>query len=29
MELIFLELLIVFTVSNFDFQQVWLPWLHR
>jgi len=25
---IFLEVLIIFTVSSFDFQQVGLPWLH-
>jgi len=28
MTLIFLGLLIVFTVSSFAFQQVRLPWLH-
>jgi len=27
--MIFLEALIVFTVSNFQFHQVKLPWLHR
>jgi len=29
MALIFLEVLIVFTVSSFEFQQVRLPRLHR
>jgi len=29
MALIFLEVLIIFTVSSFEFQQVRLPWLHR
>jgi len=29
MALIFLGVLIVFTVSSFEFQQVRLPWLHR
>jgi len=29
MALIFLRVLIVFTVSSFEFQQVRLPWLHR
>jgi len=29
MALIFLGVLIVFTISSFDFQQVRLPWLHR
>jgi len=29
MALIFLGVLIVFTVSGFEFQQVRLPWLHR
>jgi len=29
MALIFLGVLIVFIVSNFEFQQVRLPWLHR
>jgi len=29
MALIFLEVLIIFTITNFDFQQVRLPWLHR
>jgi len=29
MALIFLRVLIVFTVSNFEFQQARLPWLHR
>jgi len=29
MELIFLEVLIIFTVSSFEFQQVRLPRLHR
>jgi len=29
MALIFLEVLITFTVSSFEFQQVRLPWLHR
>jgi len=29
MALLFLGVLIVFTVSNFEFQQVRLPWLHR
>jgi len=28
MALIFLEVLIVFTVSSFEFQQVRLPWLY-
>jgi len=28
MALIFLGVLIVFTVSSFEFQQVRLPWLH-
>jgi len=28
MALIFLEVLIVFAVSSFEFQQVRLPWLH-
>jgi len=27
--LIFLEVLIVFTLSSFEFQPVGLPWLHR
>jgi len=27
--LIFLGVLIVFTVSSFEFRQVRLPWLHR
>jgi len=27
--LIFLGVLIVFTVSSFEYQQVRLPWLHR
>jgi len=27
--LIFLGVLIIFTVSSFEFQQVRLPWLHR
>jgi len=29
MAFIFLGVLIVFTVSSFEFQQVRLPWLHR
>jgi len=29
MALIFLGVLIVFTVSSFEFQKVRLPWLHR
>jgi len=29
MALIFQGVLIVFTVSSFEFQQVRLPWLHR
>jgi len=29
MALIFLGVLIVFTVSSFQFQQVRLPWLYR
>jgi len=29
MALIFLEVLIVFAISRFEFQQVRLPWLHR
>jgi len=29
MTLIFLGVLIVFTISSFEFQQVRLPWLHR
>jgi len=29
MALIFLGVLIVFTVSDFEFHQVRLPWLHR
>jgi len=29
MALIFLGVLIVFTISSFEFQQVRLPWLHR
>jgi len=29
MALIFLGVLIVFTVSSFEFQEVRLPWLHR
>jgi len=29
MVLIFLGVLIVFTVSSFEVQQVRLPWLHR
>jgi len=29
MALIFLEVLIIFSVSIFEFQQVRLPWLHR
>jgi len=29
MALIFLGVLIVFTTSSFEFQQVRLPWLHR
>jgi len=29
MALIYLGVLIVFTVSSFEFQQVRLPWLHR
>jgi len=29
MALIFLGVLIVFTVSSFEFQQVRLPWFHR
>jgi len=29
MTLIFLGVLIIFTVSSFEFQQVRLPWLHR
>jgi len=29
MALIFLGVLIVFTVSIFEFRQVRLPWLHR
>jgi len=29
MALIFLQVLIIFTVSSFQFQQVRLPWLHR
>jgi len=29
MVLIFLGVLIVFTISSFEFQQVRLPWLHR
>jgi len=29
MALIFLGVLIVFTVSSFELQQVRLPWLHR
>jgi len=28
MALIFIGVLIVFTVSSFEFQQVRLPWLH-
>jgi len=28
MALIFLGVLTIFTVSSFEFQQVWLPWLH-
>jgi len=29
MALIFLRVLIVFTVSSFELQQVIVPWLHR
>jgi len=29
MALIFLEVLIIFTVSSFEFQQVRLPWIYR
>jgi len=29
MVLLFLGVLIVFTVSSFEIQQVGLPWLHR
>jgi len=29
MAFIFLAVLIIFTVSSFEFQQVRLPWLHR
>jgi len=29
MALIFLEVVVVFTASSFEFQQVRLPWLHR
>jgi len=29
MALIFLGVLIFFTVSSFEFQQITLPWLHR
>jgi len=29
MALIFLGVLVVFTVSSFEFQQVRLPWLYR
>jgi len=29
MVMIFLEVLLVFTVSSFEFQQVKLAWLHR
>jgi len=29
MTLIFLGVVIVFTASSFEFQQVRLPWLHR
>jgi len=29
MALIFLEVLAIFTISSFEFQQVRLPWLHR
>jgi len=29
MAFIFIEVLIIFTVSSFGFQQVRLPWLHR
>jgi len=29
MALIFLGVLMVFTVSSFEFHQVRLPWLHR
>jgi len=29
MALIFLGVVIVFTASSFEFQQVWLHWLHR
>jgi len=29
MALIFLGVVIVFTASSFDFEQVWLPWLYR
>jgi len=29
MALIFLRVLVVFTVLSFEFQQVRLPWLHR
>jgi len=28
MALIFLGVLVVFTISSFEFQQVRLPWLH-